>query len=60
MMEPVYNRLIFNSTVKVQLYGFFSFLKFWFGRAAVQLSGRALCVTLFFVISSKKLVLKTS
>jgi hypothetical protein len=26
VMEPVYNRLIFNSTVKVQLYGFFSFV----------------------------------
>ena len=26
MMEPVYNRTIFNSTFKVQLYGFFSFL----------------------------------
>ena len=25
-MEPVYNGTIFNSTVKVQLYGFFSFL----------------------------------
>ena len=25
-MEPVYNRTIFNSTFKVQLYGFFSFL----------------------------------
>ena len=27
-MEPVYNGTIFNSTVKVQLYGFFSVLSF--------------------------------
>ena len=39
-MEPVYNGTIFNSTVKVQLYGFFSVLKCFFWTPPIKLKAR--------------------